>query len=163
MSYQNDPIGVIVSDLNDVNKELDRVVELRSATEVLLDINEPCGPDRLDKLKKAAHTVAGADYDKLLSGCDVNNMTLADIATELDAREDAIREERDSFARAYDELLVYNRAQTIKKLKIKIEAHKNTANVVDPESVGGICNHARLDAYEEILDLLENVKAKYVD
>ena len=161
MSYQQDPLGTIEFDLNKVNEELDQVIELRTAVTTLLAINEPCGQKHLADVQKAAHVVAGADFDNLLNGCDVSNMTLAEIAMELDSCEEAIREERDSFARAYDELLVHNRGQTMKKLAIRIEAHKNTANVVDPESVGGICNQARLEAYEEVMDLLKNVKPKY--
>lgn len=165
MSYQNNPVEAVLSDLNTVNAELDRVMELRDATVTLLSINEPCGQDRLEEVQKAAHVVAGADYDELLSGCDVSNMTLADIAMELDAREEAIREERDSFARAHDELLVHNQAQTIKWIKLRIvEANAKVKKAeMDHNIEQWTASEREVETLEACLEQLTNVKPKYVD
>ena len=165
MSYQNNPIEAIEADLNAVDQELDRVIEVRSAVLTLLGINEPCGQSHLEDVKKATHVVAGADYDELLSGCDVSNMTLADIAMELDAREQAIREERDSFDRARDELLLYNRAQTMKWLKRRIvDAKKKVKRAeMDHHIEQWTASEREVEAFEACLEQLTNVKAKYVD
>ena len=163
MSYQDNPVEAILTDLKAVNKELDQVIEVRKATLLLLAINEPCGASHLEAVQEAAHTVAGADFDELLSGCDVNNMTLGDIAMELDAREDAIQEERDSFARALDKLLVYNRAQTMKWIERKIKEQQPIIKQAEKDHAIGRWEvaEAKVETFKSCLEHLSNVKAKY--
>ena len=164
MSYQNDPMKAIISDIETLEGEIDQIVTARKAVEIILE----AAPDRIcqsrfPKILEAARTLNKMDLNKILRGCDPDSMSADQIATELAKYEEGAQEELQSFYAARDELLLWNREQTMKWIKEQIENGKKTVTESKSGTVVNVAARGRLEALRDCSDRLRDVKAKYND
>ena len=164
MSYQNDPIGTIQSDLNAIEKELEGLNKVYRAASVLLEPNR----DRVElsqmTVQEAAQVVANADLNSLI-GADLKSITLPEIVTELDRAIEAVTEERDSFVNAQNKLFAYNRGQTILWIHDRIKKAKTEIKQceADHKIDQWTAAERELETLQACLKQLGNVKSKYVE
>ena len=164
MSYQNDPIGAIQSDLVDIEKDLQELNEIYRAVNVLLATDRESVERNKMTVQEAAQMVANADFNRLI-GAGFNEITLPEIATGLCETIDNVTDERDSFVNAQNELFAWNRGQTIKWIckqiivaKEKIKSAENDHNIEQWTAA-----ERELETLQACLEQLKDVKAKYVD
>ena len=164
MSYQNDPIGTIQSDLEAIEKELEVLNHVYRAANVLLATDR----DRVERNKmtvqEAAQVVANADL-KFLIGADFKTMTLPEILKGLDETINNVTDERDSFVNAQNELFAWNRSQTIKWIEDKLVDARAACkqDEADYNVERWTTNEREVETLEDCLNQLNNVKSKYVE
>ena len=164
MAYQNDPMKAIVSDIETLEEEIEQIVTARRAVEVILEATpERICQSRFPKILEAARTLNKMDLDKILWDCDLDSMSADQIVTELMKSEEGAREELQSFHTARNELLLWNREQTMKWIKEQIEDCKKTVTESQHGTVVNVAARGRLEALRDCSDRLRDVKAKYND
>ena len=164
MSYQNDPLGTIESDLADVEKELEVMTDLVRAAEVLNATDRTWIERSQLSVQEAALMVAKADLKHLI-GADFKTITLPEIINGLKDCVDGLTEERDSFVNAYNELLAHNRGLTVMWIHDQIKHAEAELKRAEADHVYSRQDVAetKIETLKACLDQLGNVKAKYVD
>ena len=162
MSYQENPLEAIESDLNDVNKELDCFIKIKDAIDVALCNN----PEQIERsmfptVFDAIKVIVGANLESRLKHCNLNKLTLENTGHQIDAIIEAVQEERDSFIAARNELYVWNREKTIDWIQEQIEVAQRKLDKTDQATVANYGYRAEIDTFKQCLRQLNNVEAKY--
>ena len=99
MNYQDNPTEVII------NKEMDNILKIKDAIEVIL-CNDPAQVERsmFDTVFEAVQVIANSDLKMMLSHCTQAKLTLEDVGNQLGEVLEDIKEKRDIFITARDEL-----------------------------------------------------------